>query len=78
MIFGQLKFTVGMYKKFLVLVKKIRSIPIEELIDEFDYFEQNLEFLGITAVQDELQPNVGQTLVSLKESGIKIWVLTGD
>jgi len=59
MIFGQLKFTVGMYKKFLVLVKKIRSIPIEELIDEFDYFERDLEFMGITAVQDELQPNVG-------------------
>lgn len=59
MIFGQVKFTVGMYKKFLVLVKKIRSVPIEELMDEFDYFEQNLEFLGITAVQDELQPNVG-------------------
>ncbi len=34
----------------------------DELVDLFDKFEQGLEFVGITAVNDELQENVNETL----------------
>lgn len=40
--------------------------------------EQNMTLVGSTAIEDRLQDNVQDTIISLKEAGIKIWVLTGD
>jgi phospholipid-translocating ATPase len=40
--------------------------------------EMGLDLLGATAVEDALQDNVKDTLESLREAGIKVWVLTGD
>ncbi|EGR28039.1 phospholipid-translocating p-type flippase family protein, putative [Ichthyophthirius multifiliis] len=40
--------------------------------------EQNLILVGATAIEDKLQDQVGETIFALKESGIKVWVLTGD
>ena len=40
--------------------------------------ERNLTIVGSTAIEDLLQENVADTIVSLREAGIKIWVLTGD
>lgn len=40
--------------------------------------ECNLEYLGITAIEDKLQDGVGNTISTLMKAGIKIWVLTGD
>mmetsp|Transcript_23845 Transcript_23845/g.54238 ORF Transcript_23845/g.54238 Transcript_23845/m.54238 type:complete len:1202 (+) Transcript_23845:25-3630(+) len=40
--------------------------------------EQELELWGATAVEDQLQEDVGDTIASLQEAGIKIWMLTGD
>lgn len=37
-----------------------------------------MELLGSTAVEDALQDDVADTLISLQKAGIKIWVLTGD
>ena len=34
--------------------------------------------LGATAIEDELQEGVPETLVHLREAGIKVWILTGD
>lgn len=34
--------------------------------------------MGATAVEDALQDDVADTLISLQKAGIKIWVLTGD
>jgi soluble P-type ATPase len=34
--------------------------------------------LGATAIEDKLQEGVPETIANLAESGIKIWVLTGD
>ncbi|XP_075222064.1 phospholipid-transporting ATPase IF-like [Lycorma delicatula] len=51
----------------------------EELINSaFLYLENNLQVLGITAVEDRLQEYVPETLASLHSAGIKVWVLTGD
>lgn len=40
--------------------------------------ERELEIIGATAIEDKLQDQVGNTIASLKEAGIKVWVLTGD
>lgn len=40
--------------------------------------ETGLDLLGATAVEDALQDNVRDTLVSLRTAGIRVWVLTGD
>ncbi len=40
--------------------------------------ERDLRLLGATAIEDKLQEGVPETIANLAESGIKIWVLTGD
>ena len=40
--------------------------------------ESGLTLAGVTGVEDKLQPNVGETIESLRRAGIKVWMLTGD
>ena len=40
--------------------------------------ETDMTLVGSTAIEDRLQDDVEETIISLKEAGIKIWVLTGD
>ena len=40
--------------------------------------ESNLECLGVTGVEDKLQDDVEQTISSLRNAGIQVWMLTGD
>lgn len=55
---------------------KERQKRINETVDFF--LEKDLELLGITGVEDILQDDLCTTLESLRNAGIKIWVLTGD
>jgi len=48
------------------------------LAEIYDDFERGLVLLGATAVEDRLQDNVPSTIHDLQDSGIKIWMLTGD
>ena len=51
----------------------------EQLMDAIsDEIEKDLELVGATAVEDKLQEDVPQTIFSLREAGILVWVLTGD
>lgn len=40
--------------------------------------EKGFEIIGVTAIEDKLQPEVGSTIAAIKKAGIKVWVLTGD
>ncbi|XP_077232823.1 phospholipid-transporting ATPase 1-like [Tasmannia lanceolata] len=40
--------------------------------------ECNLSLLGATAIEDKLQDGVPETIESLRQAGMKVWVLTGD
>lgn len=40
--------------------------------------ETKLNLIGATAIEDKLQDGVPQTIESLIQAGIRIWVLTGD
>ncbi|KAK2195223.1 bifunctional P-type ATPase/HAD superfamily/P-type ATPase [Babesia duncani] len=42
------------------------------------YLEHDLILVALTGVQDQLQLNVRSTLESLRNAGIRIWMLTGD
>lgn len=50
----------------------------QQLAKVFDEVEKDLDLLGATAVEDRLQDGVKETIESLREAGIKVWVLTGD
>lgn len=54
---------------------KKRGEKVEACISSI---EQNMDFVGITAVEDLLQANVRQCIEVLREACIKVWMLTGD
>ncbi|PSS32758.1 Phospholipid-transporting ATPase [Actinidia chinensis var. chinensis] len=40
--------------------------------------ECNLQLIGATGIEDKLQEGVPEAIESLRQAGIKVWVLTGD
>ncbi len=52
-----------------------RNQRIQNVIESL---EKDLELLCLTGVEDKLQQNVRTTLETLRNAGIRIWMLTGD
>lgn len=50
----------------------------ERLAEAAAEVEQDMSFVGATAIEDKLQKGVPDTIATLARAGIKIWVLTGD
>ncbi|KAI8979748.1 hypothetical protein BDF20DRAFT_906215 [Mycotypha africana] len=50
----------------------------EELDRAAEMIEKDLFLLGATAIEDRLQDGVPETIHTLQEAGINVWVLTGD
>ncbi|KAH8922693.1 aminophospholipid-transporting P-type ATPase [Atractiella rhizophila] len=50
----------------------------EALDKAAELIEKNLFLLGATAIEDKLQEGVPDTIYTLQQAGIKVWVLTGD
>ena len=69
------------YNKFKDRYHKA-SIAMHNRKIEMDNVREHLEHdmiaLGISGVEDKLQDNVQQTLETLRNANIKIWMLTGD
>jgi magnesium-transporting ATPase (P-type) len=64
-----------------IYLQKAISNPLEKdrlLPNVFEKIERNLFLLGSTAIEDQLQDDVDDCLNSFIETGIKVWVLTGD
>lgn len=51
--------------------KKMLSACAEEI-------EKDMTIVGASAIEDRLQAGVPETIATLAEAGIKLWVLTGD
>ena len=47
------------------------NLALESLEEEMDY-------LGVTGVEDKLQVDVMKTIETLRSAGIQVWMLTGD
>ena len=52
-----------------------RDNKIRKVVEEL---EEGMEFLCVTGVEDKLQVDVTDTIESLRNAGIQIWMLTGD
>ena len=52
-----------------------RDNKIQKVVEEL---EEGMEFLCVTGVEDKLQVDVTDTIESLRNAGIQIWMLTGD
>lgn len=51
----------------------------QEALDKAaEIIERDLFLLGATAIEDKLQDGVPETIYTLQQAGIKLWVLTGD
>ncbi|KAI1340495.1 hypothetical protein F5Y15DRAFT_41324 [Xylariaceae sp. FL0016] len=50
----------------------------EELDKVAEIIEHDLFLLGATAIEDRLQDGVPETIHTLQQANIKVWVLTGD
>lgn len=50
----------------------------DELDKAAEIIERDFYLLGATAIEDRLQDGVPETIHTLQEAGIKVWVLTGD
>ncbi|KAL2062033.1 hypothetical protein VTL71DRAFT_6299 [Oculimacula yallundae] len=51
----------------------------QELIDQAsETLERDLDLTGATAIEDELQKGVPETIEKLRRAGMKVWMLTGD
>ncbi|PAA46582.1 hypothetical protein BOX15_Mlig014307g2 [Macrostomum lignano] len=47
-------------------------------VEAYKSIEQNLAAIGCTAIEDELQAGVKETITDLRSAGIQVWILTGD
>ena len=63
------------WKKKFDDISEEDKVTQDELINEI---ERDLILIGCTAVEDNLQDKVPETIKDLQNSGIHIWVLTGD
>jgi len=43
-----------------------------------EVIETNLILLGASAIEDKLQDNVPESIATLRQASIKVWMLTGD
>jgi len=50
----------------------------ERVAKEDEKIEVNLKLVGSTAIEDKLQDEVQDTIRFMKDTHIKVWVLTGD
>ena len=66
------------YQKEFFKASKSTYNKKEKIEQLAKFVETDLIFLGVTAIEDELQDNVNETLKDFSEAGIKLWVLTGD
>ena len=64
-------------EEYIKIKKNIKKdILNKEILEK--KIESNLNLLGSTAIEDELQDDVDLVINSLLSTGIKIWMLTGD
>ncbi|KAI8065645.1 hypothetical protein BC940DRAFT_303921 [Gongronella butleri] len=50
----------------------------DALDEAAEMIEKDMTLIGATAIEDKLQDGVPDTIHTLHEAGIKVWVLTGD
>jgi len=62
------------YKQALATLEN-REQVVESTIS---VLESDMNFVGVTALEDLLQDNVKSSIESLRQAGLRVWMLTGD
>ncbi|CXJ22142.1 phospholipid-transporting ATPase, putative [Plasmodium berghei] len=77
LVHGFLNIEEQFFHNFSALYNQNKDVKgqMEKILD---LVEKNIKVLAITGVEDKLQEGVGKTIEMLYNSGIKVWVLTGD
>eukprot|EP00158_Paraphelidium_tribonemae_P007133 Partr_v1_DN28123_c1_g2_i2_m55366 putative phospholipidtransporting ATPase len=81
LVFGYVKLSQSDYDHFAKVMHEAKgSISNREgnISDAAALIEKDLILLGCSAIDDKLQDEVPETIEFLLNSGIKLWVLTGD
>lgn len=82
LVVAQKKLGGAFVKDFVEKVERIKVSGSpdkeEKLAQLYDEQEQGLELIGCTAIEDKLQDGVPETIATLMDAGIRVWVLTGD
>ena len=70
------------FQKFTADVKEALKITGDErdvqIASIYQRIENNLSFVGATAIEDKLQDGVPETIELLRNAGLNFWMLTGD
>jgi len=66
------------YRVFDTAQTTVGGNRAEELDKASEIIEHDFYLLGATAIEDRLQDGVPETIHTLQQAGIKVWVLTGD
>jgi phospholipid-transporting ATPase len=73
------KDTVMSYKEKYNNIRSSTDEKKDDLMMElFKDIEKDLRYIGCSAIEDKLQDGVGETIESLMNANIRVWVLTGD
>ncbi|KFA63415.1 hypothetical protein S40285_06581 [Stachybotrys chlorohalonatus IBT 40285] len=66
------------YKVFDAAATTVGGNRADELDRAAEIIEHDFYLLGATAIEDRLQDGVPETIHTLQQANIKVWVLTGD
>ncbi|XAR55536.1 Phospholipid-translocating ATPase [Bertholletia excelsa] len=69
------------YGEWSLIFKEANSTLVDRewrVAEVCQILEQNLEILGVAAIEDHLQDGVPETIEMLRKAGINFWMLTGD
>mmetsp|Transcript_9308 Transcript_9308/g.20283 ORF Transcript_9308/g.20283 Transcript_9308/m.20283 type:complete len:1212 (-) Transcript_9308:89-3724(-) len=82
LVMGKRELSEEEYLKWDVCYKEAAASPpavrSEELAKVAETVESNIEIIGATAIEDQLQLGVPKSIQTLRDAGIQVWVLTGD
>ena len=79
---AQKKLTQNQFEEFKYELQRLKTSNAQNkddlLNDFYDKYETRLEYIGASAIEDKLQNLVPETIATLIETNIRVWVLTGD
>eukprot|EP00668_Euglena_longa_P013896 GGOE01017847.1.p1 GENE.GGOE01017847.1~~GGOE01017847.1.p1 ORF type:complete len:1117 (-),score=406.00 GGOE01017847.1:373-3663(-) len=81
LVFGYKHLAEAEYTKFEAQLKAAKLATegrAESIAAVQESLERLLELVGLTGVEDRLQPDVQRSLEELRNAAIKVWMLTGD
>lgn len=81
LVFAYKKLNTQAYNKFRAEMNeagKILKLRDKEERKCVERLEENMELLAVTGVEDLLQEDIKASILTLRNAGVKVWMLTGD